>query len=130
MSQLLLTTKAMWYNKLEVVVVKKTYSSHIPDHYSEIELLKKQIVDIYKPHMIYLFGSCARRMVRRDSDIDLCVIMDFTDKHELMSDMNMRLESEIPFDIILYSVTAWEENASFEGSFANKIMKEGKLIYG
>lgn len=77
--------------------------------------------------MIYLFGSCARGTVRRNSDIDLCVIMDFTDKRELLADMYMNLELEVPFDIVLYSEALWEEKANEEGSFANKIKKEGSL---
>lgn len=100
------------------------------NHYCEVESLKKQIIDKYKPQMIYLFGSCARRIVRRDSDIDICIIMDYKDKRELLLNMNMNLESEIPFDILLYSTTAWNKNVAEEGSFANKIFKEGSLIYG
>jgi uncharacterized protein len=100
------------------------------NHYTEVESLKNQIVEKYKPQIIYLFGSCARRMVRKNSDIDLCVVMDYTDKKELLMDMNMSIESDIPIDIILYSVDAWNRYAAESGSFANKIVKEGCLIYG
>ena len=60
----------------------------------------------------------------------LCIVMDYEDKRETLADINMSLESDIPFDILLYSTAVWNENVSKEGSFANKIFKEGRMIYG
>ena len=40
----------------------------------EIEEIRNQIVQLYNPHEIILFGSCAKGRAREDSDIDFLFI--------------------------------------------------------
>lgn len=100
------------------------------EHTKEIESLKQQIIERYQPRKIVLFGSCAKGIIRRSSDIDLCVIVDTDDRRKLLMKMNMELESEIPFDIVLYTPHSWAENVRIRGSFANLIETKGAVLYG
>ena len=60
----------------------------------EIDKIKDQIVDRYKPIKIILFGSCAAGCARKDSDIDLCVVIDYLDKRETLMDLMMNIDYE------------------------------------
>lgn len=40
----------------------------------EIDSIKEQIVTMYNPNKMILFGSCASVCAKDNSDIDLCII--------------------------------------------------------
>lgn len=96
----------------------------------EIEKIKNQIVQLYNPHEIILFGSCARGRVREDSDIDICIVLDFESKKELLMDLTMKIESIREIDFIVYTKSSWERNVADTASFASLIKRTGVKIYG
>jgi len=96
----------------------------------EINLIKEQIVSHYAPSKIILFGSQAKGIATKKSDIDLCVIKDTKNKRELLTDMYLNIESSKPFDLLLYTETEWNECVNDTTSFAYLINKKGTVIYG
>lgn len=56
-------------------------------HYGEIEKIKNQIINKYNPDDIILFGSCAKGLAKRGSDIDICVILDTRDKKQTLREI-------------------------------------------
>ncbi|MEG2017290.1 MAG: nucleotidyltransferase domain-containing protein, partial [Clostridium sp.] len=92
--------------------------------------VKEQIIDKYNPLKIILFGSCASGCANSKSDIDLCIIMEYQDKQEVLMDILINVESERDVDFILYKPEEWEKYNSDEGSFAGLINRKGILIYG
>lgn len=96
----------------------------------ELENIKNRIIQIYNPNKIILFGSLAKGVIRQNSDIDLCIVTDTDDKRKLISDIYVTVDSLLPFDVIVYTVKEWEDNMKDRASFAYKIFKEGKLLYG
>ena len=99
-------------------------------HIEQIESLKQQIISRYTPDKIILFGSCAKGIIRSSSDIDLCIIKQVDKIRELKMDMQLNLESEIPFDIVVYTPEAWKDNVNDETSFAYLISEKGVVLYG
>lgn len=99
-------------------------------HIDTLNSIQKQLVEKYEPDKIFLFGSLAKGVIHKSSDIDLCVVIETSDKRILLNDMYVNIESDISFDIILYTKKEWEKNISDFTSFAYKILKEGELIYG
>ena len=99
-------------------------------HDEQIESLKQQIISRYTPDMIILFGSCAKGIIRSSSDIDLCIIKQVDKIRDLKIDMQLNLESEIPFDIVVYTPEAWNDNVRDETSFAYLIREKGVVLYG
>ena len=97
---------------------------------SDIENLKSQIINLYNPKFIYLFGSCARECAREDSDIDLCIILNYDDKKKILRDMNSNLEFDRDVDIVVYTPSKWEEYIKDTSTFANLILRTGVKIYG
>ena len=97
---------------------------------TELQKITRQFIERYQPHKLFLFGSHAKNSARRDSDIDLCVIVEAADKRMLLTDMYLNIESDVPFDLLLYSPEEWEQCVSDHTSFAYRINKEGILLYG
>lgn len=97
---------------------------------NEINLIKEQIVSLYNPSKIILFGSQAKGTATIKSDIDLCVVKDTENKRELLADMYLNIESSKPFDLLLYTEAEWNQCVNDTTSFAYLIDKKGTVIYG
>jgi predicted nucleotidyltransferase len=97
---------------------------------NEINLIKEQIVSLYNPSKIILFGSQSKGTATIKSDIDLCVVKDTENKRELLTDMYLNIESSIPFDLLLYTEAEWNRCVNDTTSFAYLIDKKGTVIYG
>lgn len=102
----------------------------IDDFNKETDSIKKQIIEKYNPKEIILFGSVAKGLFREHSDIDLCIIMDTTNKRELLTNLYIDIESNIPFDLVLYTIEEWENCKNDKSSFAYSIVNTGVKIYG
>lgn len=96
----------------------------------EIDSIKNQIIDRYKPCEIILFGSCAAGCARKDSDIDLCIILDYEDKQETLMDLLINIDYDRDVDFILYSPEEWNKYKENTTTFANLINRKGVAIYG
>lgn len=79
---------------------------------NEINLIKEQVVSHYAPSKIILFGSQAKGMATKKSDIDLCIVKDTENKRDLLIDMYLNIRSSKPFDLILYTEAEWRERYS------------------
>lgn len=42
----------------------------------------------------------------------------------------MKTDCDIPFDVLIYNLSEWNELIADEGTFASKIHRTGALIYG
>ncbi|NFG60736.1 nucleotidyltransferase domain-containing protein [Clostridium sp. CMCC3677] len=96
----------------------------------EIDYIKKQVIEKFNPKEIILFGSVAKGIFREDSDIDLCIIKDTINKRELLTNMYVNIESNIPFDLVLYTNEEWNNCINDKSSFAYSIINTGVKIYG
>ncbi len=92
--------------------------------------IKEQLIQKFHPSKVILFGSVAKGIFRETSDIDLCVVQDTDNKRQLLTDMYVEIESEVPFDIVLYTNTEWNECIQDESAFAYQINNTGVKIYG
>lgn len=96
----------------------------------EIEYIKEQIVSKYKPKYIILFGSVAKGIYRDDSDIDLFIVKDTDNKRKLLTDIYVDVDSNIPYDLVLYTAKEWNEYVDDKSTFAYVINNTGVKIYG
>lgn len=97
---------------------------------NEIEDIKNQIIAKYNPLKIILFGSCARGIAKRNSDIDLCVICHYENKKDKLIDMLTSIEYSRDVDLILYRPEEWEKYIKDSATFASLINREGVVLYG
>lgn len=96
----------------------------------EIDSIKEQIVTMYNPSKIILFGSCASGCAKNNSDIDLCIICDYEDKQKLLTELLINIDYARDVDFILYKPKEWELYKDDKTSFANIINRKGVPIYG
>ena len=96
----------------------------------EIIGIRDQIVKLYRPEQIYLFGSWAKGSARQNSDIDLCVIVDTTDKRGLVREILLKVEYERDLDIVVYTPREWEKYRQDSTTFAFTIQSTGVKISG
>lgn len=96
----------------------------------KVEELKNQILAKYKPMDIILFGSFAKGLVRKNSDIDLCVIIDTNNKRQLARDMLLDVDSDFDVDIVIYTPDQWQRYKDDEATFASIINRTGVSLVG
>lgn len=89
------------------------------------------IVRAVRPDKILVFGSCAHRAMKWDSDLDLFIEMDtdlpFPDR--ALAIRNLFDEVPCPLDVIVHTpeeVACWRDVPS---SFVHKIFAEGRIVY-
>lgn len=96
------------------------------------EVIKKvrkyaDLVSIHFPvRYVILYGSCAKGTVRKDSDIDVAVVVDKIDEDFLMSEAKLyRLKRKV--DERIEPVLLEKDND--KSGFLEEILKTGEIIY-
>ncbi len=94
-------------------------------HRERVQEVVRQVVEKCAPDRVLLFGSCAKGVLRKGSDIDLCIVKDTENVREFKRDLQLSLESETPVDIVVYSPGDWAELTRDRSSFAYQIQTKG-----
>lgn len=102
--------------------------SHI---FKEIEAIKKQIIEKYKPEKVILFGSAAKGN-KEINDIDLFVVKKNVPYYgaDRMKELRHLIDTDAPVDYIVYKPDEVKERLSLGDPFIRKIFKEGQVLYG
>lgn len=99
-------------------------------HDEAIKSIGNQIIKKFDPVDIILFGSRAKGLVRKSSDIDICVIKDTNNKRKLVQDIMLEIDSDVDLEVIVYTPTQWERYKNDKSMFAHVINKTGVRIGG
>lgn len=99
----------------------------------EIEGIVKRIAEGYQPLMVLLFGSHAWGEPTEDSDIDLLIVKETTDRfidrwvevRELIADPKRR----IPVEPIVLTPEELDRRIAGGDQFFRRIVTQGKLLY-
>ncbi|MDD3269472.1 MAG: nucleotidyltransferase domain-containing protein [Syntrophomonadaceae bacterium] len=106
------------------------------NQYEVIPLITDMIVKKIAPQKIILFGSCAKRCITRESDIDLCIIMEgqitAPKRTQIRRDLlkNFLEITDYEVDLIICGEDEWQRNYKNAGVMIGKISLEGDLLYG
>lgn len=96
----------------------------------EIKNIVEQIIKKYDPADIYLFGSHAKGVIHRDSDVDLCLIIDVENKRDFLRKLHMEIDYNIDLDVVVYTPEQWSKHKDNPARFANIIHREGVSLIG
>ncbi|MDR0984648.1 MAG: hypothetical protein LBL93_06560 [Ruminococcus sp.] len=95
-----------------------------------IENIREEIVKISEPVCIYLISK-KMDFDGRVTGIKYCIIL--PDNAGEICDLEEKLyttiDSEVPFDLVLYKLSEWKKFITEVGSFAAKVHEKGTLIY-
>jgi predicted nucleotidyltransferase len=101
----------------------------------QVKLITEKIKEKYYNllNKIFLFGSYAYGSPNKDSDLDICVIMDYRDtrKIDIMREIRRKLGSsyDFPLDILIYNEKEFDERSKFSNSLERKIQNDGVVLY-
>lgn len=98
-----------------------------------IDEIKERLVNLYDPIAIYLFGSYAWGHPDEESDLDLLVVLERYNKNRhqtLVEGHKALMDLDVCKDIIVYSKEEFATCSQDQTSLCNKIVKQGKQIYG
>jgi predicted nucleotidyltransferase len=97
----------------------------------EIENIIQQLVHLYKPDKVILFGSLAEGQIHESSDIDLFIVKD--DVPEMGVDRIRQLDRLIKYrlatDFIVYKPDELDRRLKMGDPFVKNILDKGKVLY-
>ncbi len=97
----------------------------------EIENIKNQLVEKYKPEKIILFGSAAWG---EDEvyDIDLFIVKRDVPYYgeDRIRELYRLLNTDASVDYVVYKPEEVEERLALGDPFVKKVFKKGKVLYG
>jgi len=95
-----------------------------------VEDVVRQIVALFRPRQIILFGSYAHGQPTRDSDVDLLVVME-TSQRSIRAAIAIRqaIEHMFPLDILVRTPQQIRKRLAWGDSFLTHILAEGVVLY-
>jgi uncharacterized protein len=95
-----------------------------------IDQVVQQIVEMFKPQKIILFGSYARGNPRPESDVDMLVVMD-TNLKDVQQAIQIcqQIEYRFGLDLIVHTPKHLAERLKMGDWFLQDVIKEGKVLY-
>ncbi|MBW7917683.1 MAG: nucleotidyltransferase domain-containing protein [Anaerolineae bacterium CFX3] len=95
-----------------------------------IDDVARQIVEKFHPIKVILFGSYAYGTPRRESDVDLLVVME-TDIREVQQEILIlkNIEHRFGLDILVKTPKTFNERIEAGDSFLKEIVQKGRVLY-
>ncbi|MDL2273032.1 hypothetical protein LJC34_00540 [Oscillospiraceae bacterium OttesenSCG-928-G22] len=95
----------------------------------EIRSIIEALIRIAEPDLVILHGSKANVAEGNVHGVSLCVICPCDNKRELLRRLYLSVESDISFDLLLYTPAEWHELTADTQSRASKILRNGTVLY-
>ena len=89
-------------------------------------------VEIAHPELIILFGSWAEGTARLDSDVDLLVVAETENPHQLTVALRKAIRPvfpDIPLDVVVFTRKDWEWNRRIRGFVARQADQRGVRLH-
>lgn len=97
----------------------------------EIKHIVEQLIKLYKPQKIILFGSLANGKLNEGTDIDLFIIKDDVPMFgvDRIRQLDMMIQYRLATDFIVYKPEEVEQRLRLGDPFIKGIFQEGKVLY-
>jgi predicted nucleotidyltransferase len=122
--------EAIKYFRDHLARLKEIASPFIDGAVRHAELVRR-IIGVAKPLRIRLFGSAARGDMRRDSDLDVLVVMpEGTHRRQTAQALHEQMAGfPVPVDILVTTPAVLEQHKDDLGLVYRRILREGRDIY-
>ena len=90
------------------------------------------VVRVFNPAQIIVFGSVARGEARFESDLDLLVLLDELDPRQrrvMMGRIRRAIDAPIPIDVLVAGLNEYESRRDVNGSPYYWPAREGRVVY-
>lgn len=98
----------------------------------DVARVVKGVEEMLQPKTIYLYNQRFNSQ-GETTGFKLCVVGALPEgrcKDAVERDIYLRLDSEVPFDVMVYSPEEWERILEDPVSFAQKIKRTGMVVHG
>lgn len=89
----------------------------------------EEISGISSVHTVILFSHRVN-LSGETTAFKLCLIADTGDKQSLSRTIYRQVDCDIPYNLVVYTPAEWQEAIGHESSFASKIKRTGRVVYG
>ncbi len=96
----------------------------------EIRFICEEIKKLFDVESIIVFGVKRSENDNSVTDLDICVVANTDDKNAWIKKAYIEIDSEIPFDLFLYTPKEWEALNQQSESFASRITRKGCVYFG
>ena len=97
---------------------------------SEITNVCEDMLRLFDVKRMVVFGIKNDEKCKGVCDFDLCVVADsIDDKNIWLKKAYLEIDSDIPFDLFLYTEKEWDDCIKFSESFASRINRKGSVVY-
>ena len=94
-----------------------------------IEETVDQIVKLFSPSRVIEYNT-KYDMNGKLLSFKLCIVGKIQDKKKMLTRIFDEVDSEIPYDILLYTDEQFEELKDSSDAFASRVNQKGRLRYG
>lgn len=94
-----------------------------------VRLVANAIVSFCQPERIIMF-SRKLSLSGELSSFKLCIVVNTDDKQSLLHRLYVEVDSDVPYDLVLYTPDEWNALLPMENSFAARISRTGVLLHG
>ena len=88
-----------------------------------------RIIKDFSPLKVILF-NIKRSPDGEEKSFKVCIVIDTDDKIGVEKRIYLDIDSEIPFDVLVYTPQEWDGLLLEKHSFAKRITQEGTYVYG
>ena len=96
----------------------------------EIAFICDEMKRLFDIELLVVFGVKRREKDNAVTDLDVCVVCEHDNKNEWIKKAYLEIDSDIPFDISLYTPSEWKCLIQKSESFASRILRKGCVVYG
>lgn len=97
---------------------------------AQIKHILSHILEHCDPCTVILYGEKHALATGEIKSLDFCIILPEVDKPSLTHKLYLAIESDIPFQVLLYSCREWQTLIQDATSYATAIRKKGTVLYG
>lgn len=97
----------------------------------EVKNIVGQLINLYKPKKIILFGSLANGRLSEGTDIDLFIIKDDVPDYgvDRIRQLDRLIKYRLATDFVVYKSNEVEQRLRLGDPFVKNILDEGKVLY-
>jgi len=96
----------------------------------EVKRICDEIVRLCAPGLVILYGSKLDGATGDLREVSMCVVVDGDDAEGIERALYMGIDSDLSYNLILYTRQQWIDLTADEQSYACKIMRKGTVLYG
>ena len=96
----------------------------------EVSAICERLKTLFDIEKLIIFGIKRSEKQNIVTDVDICVITnEQIDKNIMLKKAYIEIDSDIPFDLFIYTAEEWADRIQHSKSFASRIVRKGCVVY-